>query len=114
MGQHPEAKCLIAYDQGYVDAKLAKAAAGDSDPAFNVLRVIAGGAEEVGFDSTGRAVIINWMKEEAGIAKHAFFYGSLTHFEIWDPHTLLAATDDQAAPVLKRICRNLMQEKNIL
>lgn len=114
MGQHPEARCLIAYDQGYVDAKLAKAAAGDADPAFNVLRVIAGGAEEVSFDSTGRAVILNWMKEEAGIAKHAFFYGSLTHFEIWDPHTLLAATDDQAAPVLKRICRNLLQEKGLL
>jgi MraZ protein len=114
VGQHPESPCLIAYDRGWVADKLTQAQDGGKPLSFNELRLLGGGAEEVGFDATGRAVLHNWMKEETGIAGHAFFFGSVTNFEIWDPHTLLAATDDQAAPVLKRICRSLMQEKNLL
>lgn len=115
IGQHPESPCLIAYDQSWVDSALDKAdAAAPGGPAFNVLRAIAGGAEKVGFDSTGRCVLVGWMKEEVGIAKHAFFFGTLTHFEIWDPKTLLAASDDQAAPVVRIACRRIMAEKGIL
>lgn len=114
VGQHPESPCLIAYDRGWVADRLAKGQEGANGLSFNELRLLGGGAEEVSFDATGRAVLLNWMKEETGITKHAFFYGSVTNFEIWDPQTLLAATDEQAAPVLKRICRSLMQEKGLL
>ena len=110
VGQHPQSPCLIAYDRSWVADRLEKG----GDLSFNELRLLGGGAEEVSFDATGRAVLLNWMKEETGITKHAFFYGSVTNIEIWDPHTLLGATDDQAAPVLKRICRSLMQEKGLL
>ena len=100
--------------RGWVAERLAKGQQSENGLSFNELRLLGGGAEEVGFDATGRAVLLNWMKEETGITKHAFFYGSVTNFEIWDPHTLLGADDSQAAPVLKRICRNLMQERNLL
>jgi MraZ protein len=113
IGVHPESPCLIAYDQSWIDGELIKAAAaGGAD--FNTLRRIAGGAEQVSFDSTGRCVLVGWQKSEVNIAKHAFFYGTITHFEIWDPETLFAATDEQAEPVVKNACRRLMQEKGLL
>lgn len=111
VGQHPESPCLIAYDRGWVAERLAKGQESAEGLSFNELRLLGGGAEEVSFDATGRAVLHNWMKEEARIDKHAFFYGSVTNFEIWDPRTLMEC--DTAAPVLKRICRSLMQDKGL-
>ena len=114
IGQHPESPCLIAFDRSWIDTEMANAAAeGAGGSRFNILRGIAGGAEPVGFDSTGRGVLVNWMKDEVGIGKHAFFYGSVTHFVIWDRATLLAADDDQVLPVVKNACRRIMQEKGL-
>ena len=115
IGVHPQSPCLIGYDQGWIDAELAAAQAeGVGGSRFNTLRRIAGGAEQVSFDSTGRCVLVGWQKSEVGIGKHAFFYGSITHFEIWDPQTLFAASDEQAEPVVRNACRRIMQEKGLL
>lgn len=113
IGQHPESKCLIAFDRSWIDNEMAAAeAAGPSGASrFNTLRAIAGGAEPTGFDSTGRCTLLNWMKEEVGIGRHAFFYGSVNHFEIWDPATLMA--DGDVLPVVKNACRRIMAEKGL-
>ena len=114
IGQHPESPCLIAFDRSWIDGEMANAAVeGPGGSRFNTLRAIAGGAEPIGFDSTGRAVLINWMKDEVGIRKHAFFYGSVTHFEIWDPATLLAADKEQVLPVVQNACRRILHEKGL-
>ncbi|MBN8808335.1 MAG: division/cell wall cluster transcriptional repressor MraZ [Sphingomonas sp.] len=114
IGQHPESPCLIAFDRSWIENEMATAATENAGGSrFNTLRAIAGGAEPVGFDSTGRAVLVNWMKDEVGIKKHAFFYGSINHFEIWDPATLLAADDASVLPVVKNACRRIMAEKGL-
>lgn len=114
IGQHPESNCLIGFDRSWIEAEMAKAAAdlANGSSRFNTLRGIAGGAEPVGFDSTGRCVLVKWMKDEVGIGGRAFFYGSITHFEIWDPATLLSA-GDEVLPVVKNACRRIMAEKGL-
>ena len=116
---HPKGKCLIGYDEGYLDTRLERAAAvaaaradelGDEDD--NVYRRMAGGGEPTNFDSTGRCVLLGWQKRKVNLTKHAFFYGSIDCFEIWDPETLFADAD--APEVMKDACRLIMEDKGLV
>ena len=121
IGTHPYSPCLIGFDAQWLDSELERASdEAKADPSkpgnqhFNVLRRTAGGAEPTAFDGGGRCVLVGWQKKKVGIGKHAFFYGSITCFEIWDPETLLATPDELADPAIKDACRGVMEEKGLL
>jgi len=116
---HPQFPCLIGYDAQWLEEEIARseaigqtAADGGVDPHYIALQNIAGGGEEVSFDSTGRCVLIGWHKRAASIGEHAFFYGSLNHFQIWDPQTLL--DHPEAAERAKLACRGTMEDKGLV
>jgi MraZ protein len=116
---HPQFPCLIGYDPQWLEEEIARSEAigqtasdGGVDPHYVALQSIAGGGEEVSFDSTGRCVLIGWHKRAAHIGEHAFFYGSLSHFEIWDPQTLLDHPD--VSERAKLACRGTMEDKGLM
>ncbi|WP_375398045.1 division/cell wall cluster transcriptional repressor MraZ [uncultured Sphingomonas sp.] len=115
---HRQSQCLIGYDQGYLDDELDRAARiedsridADGHPDYAIRRTLAGGGDQVAFDSTGRCVLAGWQRRKAKIGKHAFFWGSIDCFEIWDPQVLFA---DPAVPdVMKDACRGLMEDRGL-
>lgn len=116
---HHKYQCLVGYDQARFEEEIARATATsldrldeNGDPDDSQLRRLSGGGETIGFDSTGRCVLVGWHKRKANITKHAFFYGSIHYFEIWDPETLLA--DPHAPEVMKDACRGALEEKGLL
>ena len=116
---HPQFPCLIGYDPEWLEGEIARAetvgrpAPEDGvDPHFTKLQRLGGGGEEVSFDSTGRCVLVGWHKRKAGIGDHAFFYGSIYHFEIWDPRTLL--DHPHADAMAKDACRGVMEDKGLM
>jgi MraZ protein len=116
---HPQGKCLIGYDEGYLDGQIDRASAVAAaraneygDPDDNIFRRMAGGGEPTNFDSTGRCVLLGWQKRKVGLTKHAFFYGSIDYFEVWDPEALFA--DPDAPEVMKDACRFIMEDKGLL
>lgn len=115
---HESERCLIAFDAGFGDSQWgqlnerAQAHAGDrGEMNSNIIREGVGVSEEMPFDQSGRFVFPPFQKRYAGIGKHAFFYGVLNYFEIWDPKTLL---DHPTMPeVMKEACRFYLEEKGI-
>lgn len=116
---HHKYPCLVGQDQMRFDEEIARATQTalsrldeNGDPDDSQLRRLSGGGEMAGFDSTGRISLMGWHKRKANITKHAFFYGSIHSFEIWDPETLLA--DPHAPEVMKDACRGALEEKGLL
>lgn len=63
--------------------KLNKLPTGQAE-ARAVARVILSGAAEVQFDSLGRILMPDYLKQYAGIEKNAVIAGVANHLEIWD------------------------------
>ncbi len=63
--------------------KLSKLPAGQME-ARGVARIILSGAAEVQFDSLGRILIPDYLKDYAKIGKNVVIAGVLDHLEIWD------------------------------
>jgi len=125
MGLHPQFPCLIGYDAAWIDEEFARRAekpaapipASDADgnpidAFYQIAQDIGGAADHVSFDQTGRCSLIGWQRRDVGIKKHAFFYGAIFYFEIWDPQTLL--DHPGAHPMAKKACRGIMEDKGLL
>ncbi len=94
--QNPAYKCLIAYDQGYLDImaeQLDRREAANTGPDgefdYNIKRRAAVG-EAVPFDGSGRFIMPAFPRFYANIGEHAYFYGTLDYIEIWNPAALVA------------------------
>ena len=92
---HETARCLIAYDPGYVavlkkelDARTEMSRGPDGRIDYNIKRDLANG-EAVPFDGSGRFIMPGFPRFHAGITGHAFFWGTFDYIEIWDPKTLV-------------------------
>lgn len=64
----------------------------DARTAFE--RVIFGGAKALMFDSTGRVSLPKELLDHAGLSKQAVFIGMGKRFEIWDPASHGAQTEN--------------------
>lgn len=109
VGVHPEQKCLRAYDPAYVkilradvEALMARRLEQDGVTDYNLKRRGASG-EPVPFDGSGRFIMPGFPRDYANIAENAFFWGTFDWIEIWDPRTLLDATD--VDPAMQAACR---------
>lgn len=118
IASHPRSNCLIGYDEEYLARRYEKAArleemylAKEGVENFNFMRDASGGGEPVGLDSSGRFVLPGNLAKEAHIVDHAFFYGSMDFFEIWNPATLMA--DPEASAQLKRKLLIAAEEKGL-
>jgi len=118
IAEHPEATCLIGYDKDWLKQSAREAA--DMDRQFiaehgrrdyNIKRLASGAGEQVGFDASGRFVLPGYLADGANITAHAYFFGSLDYFEIWDPATLLA--DESAPDKMKKPLRYFLKEKGV-
>ncbi|NIJ07877.1 MraZ protein [Sphingomonas vulcanisoli] len=70
-----------------------------------------GGATEVSFDSAGRLVLPQLIRDLVGIKDVALFWGNIKHFEIWAPDKAAEAFADQ--PVNLAILNGLLKEKGL-
>ncbi len=118
VGVHPKQTCLRAYDPAYVailkaqlDAREALHTGEDGEPNYNFKRRGASG-EAVPFDGSGRFIMPGFPRDYAGIEETAFFWGTMDWIEIWDPKTLMAATD--VDPVMQAACRYHCKQKGIV
>lgn len=117
VGPHQKSKCLVAYDQGYLDIlaeQLDRREAEHTGPGgefdYNIKRRAAAG-EAVPFDGSGRFIMPAFPRFYASIGEHAFFYGVLDYIEIWDPATLIAEPD--IADNVKAAARFHMMQKGL-
>lgn len=115
--RNPEFKCLVAYDQGYLDilaeqmSRLEAAQTGpDGEFDFNIKRRAAAG-EASPFDGSGRFIMPAFPRFYAGIGEHAYFYGVFDWIEIWDPRTLVETPG--MAENVKAACRFHMMQKGV-
>lgn len=67
-----------------------------------------GMVEQVVFDDGGRFTLPPVIRKLAGIEDLIFFSGAGRHFEIWNPHRLLA--DESVFPPLKAAAEYLLDE----
>ena len=79
-------KCLILYpakEWGSLAKKISQLPLAQSD-ARNFARLMLGGAMEVSFDTLGRILIPDYLKDYAGLKKKVMFIGLYDRVEIWD------------------------------
>lgn len=118
LSTHPRENCLIGYDLRYtthlaerLSARELAQPGTDGDVDYNIKRAGGGAAESLPFDASGRFILPPFPRFEAKIGAHAFFWGVLDFFEIWDPKTLIAC--ESATEVQKSAARFFMAEKGI-
>lgn len=116
---HPQGLCLIAYDLPWGIALNDKATLRDAQHAdangeidYNYKRRLSGAGEDVLLDSSGRFGLSGFQRKKAKLGRYAFFYGSLDHFEIWDPATLLAYAD--APEVMRENLEYLLEDRKVV
>jgi len=63
--------------------KLSKLPTGQTE-ARGLARVILSGAAEVEFDSLGRILILDYLKQYAGVERNVVIVGVFNHLELWD------------------------------
>lgn len=114
---HPEYRCLIAYDPGFVSLWKAKLAAreaaheqrsGQFD--YNILGR-AGGAEPLPFDGSGRFIMPAFERRYARIGTAAIFIGAFDWITIWSPQ--LAMESPNLDPFIKEYVEFACEEKGI-
>jgi len=118
LSTHPRENCLIGYDLRYTanlaerltQRELAQPAA-DGDIDYNIKRKGGGAAESLPFDASGRFILPPFPRFQAQLGAHAFFWGVLDFFEIWDPKVLVEC--DSATEVQKEAARYFMGEKGV-
>ena len=114
---HPEHRCLIAYDPGFVSVmkgQLERRQAADFERTnqfdYNILDR-AGGAEPLPFDGSGRFIMPAFERRYARIDKTAFFHGSFDWITIWSPKLLLETPGVDS--YLKEACEFACDEKGV-
>lgn len=92
---HPEHRCLIAYDPGFVPfwkARLESLDAAQLEksgrPDYNILDR-AGGAEPLPFDGSGRFIMPTFERRFARIGEAAVFLGAFNWITIWSPKIMI-------------------------
>lgn len=114
---HPEHRCLIAYDPGFVPfwrqrlealdaAQFEKTGRTD----YNILDR-AGGAEPLPFDGSGRFIMPAFERRYARIEGAAVFHGSFHYVTIWSPKVLIETAN--ADEYLKEYVAFACEEKGI-
>jgi MraZ protein len=99
---HPDYRCLIAYDPGYLKVLRQRLERLDEQNVEKLgrhdhnLMDRAGGAEPLPFDGSGRFIMPAFERRYARIDKVAFFYGSLNWITIWSPELLIATPEVDA------------------
>jgi MraZ protein len=118
LSTHPRENCLIGYDLRYTASLAERLTARelanpshDGDIDYNIKRKGGGAAESLPFDASGRFILPPFPRFQAQIGAHAFFWGVLDFFEIWDPKTLIEC--DSATEVQKAAARFFMAEKGV-
>lgn len=114
---HPEHRCLIAYDPGFVPFWKAKLEALDAAQFEKTGRVDynildrAGGAEPLPFDGSGRFIMPTFERRYARIAGAAVFLGAFNWITIWAPHVLVETPGID--PFLKEFVEFTCEDKGI-
>ena len=92
---HPEHRCLIAYDPGFVPfwkARLESLDAAQLEksgrPDYNILDR-AGAAEPLPFDGSGRFIMPAYERRFARIGEAAVFLGAFNWITIWSPKIMI-------------------------
>ena len=115
---HPEYRCLIAYDPGFVPLWKAKLEARDAAHAERTGRVDynildrAGGAEPLPFDGSGRFIMPAFERRYARIEGAAVFVGRYDWITIWSPKILLETPGID--PFLKEFVEFTCEDKGIV
>ena len=115
IGFHPTLPCLRAYDMGWSheeEARLNRLELGgaDAEAVQNERESIFGEVERTGFDPSGRFVMPDFHKEEAGIDGEAFFQGAGRTFNIWSPERLMA--EPSVSERTRRRCAHLLAKRD--
>ena len=109
--------CLRAADQNWAD-RLYDRLSDDADRALNAGQTIDrediaaaafGRFDEVPFDASGRFILPPFLRKKADLSDLAFFWGAGDTVEIWNPRTLMADANADAAK--KERCAWLMAER---
>jgi MraZ protein len=117
IAKHDASPCLIGYDRGWtrhlreqlrVD-EAAQRSAGREFDRHNANRRAFGLVEEVPYDASGRFILPGFMREKAGLAETAFFFGTGDTFEIWSPELLLSAPG--VDPEMKEVVTWLLAQR---
>ncbi len=78
-------KCVRVYPASWLGRVQEEAAKlKDADPQRRNLQNLATSAQSAAFDSQGRIMVKEKLREGAGLKKDAVLVGRLDHFQIWD------------------------------
>jgi len=102
LSKHPDALCIVCYDIGFEaeldrdlkEQRKIELERGDSTSFFKRNRGIYSTTSTVSWDSSGRIILPDFLKDRARIDKTALFVAFGAGFEIWDPQTALDQDDD--------------------
>ena len=119
LSAHESDPCLIGYDRGWANLLAEEIArdealernAGRGFDRSNARRRAFSITERLPFDSSGRFVLNGFLRADSGLNDLAFFAGTGHVSEVWNPQTLLGASDVDDR--LKRACRWHLAQKGL-
>jgi len=78
-------KCLKVYPASWLgDLQTRVASLKSADPHRQGVEILASKAQSASFDTQGRIMVKEKLREGAGLKKDAVLVGRLDHFQIWD------------------------------
>ena len=78
-------KCLKVYPASWLgDLQTRVASLKSADPQRQGVEILASKAQSASFDTQGRIMVKEKLREGAGLKKDAVLVGRLDHFQIWD------------------------------
>lgn len=119
LGLHGRDPCLTGADTGFSQLEYdrlqrdeARALdAGREVDRDNIARLAFGGGEELPFDASGRFILPAFYRDVAKLGDLAFFVGTGERFEIWNPHSLIAA--DGVPETLKKMATYALAQRGV-
>ena len=103
MSKHPNAPCIVCYDRGFEEEldqdlkeqRRIELERGDNSSFFRRNRGVYSTATTVSWDSSGRIILPDFLKDRAKVGATALFVAFGDGFEIWDPRTALEQEEDE-------------------
>ncbi|MEA3029705.1 MAG: transcriptional regulator MraZ [Sphingomonadales bacterium] len=103
MSKHPGAPCIVCYDRGFEEEldrdlkeqRRIELERGDNISFIRRHRGIYSTSAPVSWDSSGRVILPDYLKDRAHIGAAALFVAFGDGFEIWDPQTALEQAEDE-------------------